>query len=104
MYFCHPPFDFGDKMDRYIIVENFGMMGMGINVRMVVSKSTQIVMAYFNENSQIIFPKPLNCNIVAEVLEYVIEVSESKDITKDMVTSDGNKLQNNNKNRKKSKH
>lgn len=65
-------------MARYMIVKNDSMMGMGDSVKQVISANSQKIMAYINENAQILFVKPLNCNIAKEIIDFVMETEEAK--------------------------
>lgn len=65
-------------MARYTIIKNDSMMGMGDQVRQIVSIHSQKIMAYINENAQILFVKPMNCNVAKEIIDFVIETEESK--------------------------
>lgn len=65
-------------MAQYKIVKNNSMIGMGDSVKQVILTNSQNIMAYINENAQILFVKPLNCNIAKEIIDFVMEIEEAK--------------------------
>ena len=65
-------------MANYKTEKNSTFMGMGDNVTSIHFAGTNQIIAYINEKAQILFVRPVNCNIANEVIEYVMQMEENK--------------------------
>jgi len=65
-------------MAVYKTQKNSTFMGMGDNVTSIHFAKTSEIVAYINEKAQILFVRPMNCNIAQEVIAYAVRLEENK--------------------------
>jgi hypothetical protein len=63
-------------MATYKTEKSVTFMGMGDQITCIHFAKTNELVAYINEKAQILFVKPVNCNIAHEVIEYAIKLQE----------------------------